>query len=122
MLSTKKHNTASAFLYISKKRRKRHQKLLDLLLRHIRMYRFQLHIPLLRIVIRRIPVIRNMQLMPCCVRLHVILLGQPVDEHDGLLLVRHRDLFYFRCHSSITYANPGPRQTPRRHPRQVCQP
>ena len=100
----------------SKKRRKRHQELLDLFLRHIRMYRFQLHIPLRRIVIRRIPVIRNMQLMSRRVRLHIILLGQPVDQHDGLLLVRHRNLFYFRCHilhlcKSRTPADPGPVDT-----------
>jgi hypothetical protein len=92
-----------------KKRRKTHQKLLDLLLRHRLMNRLKLHRIFRRIIVSRKMLIGDVQLMPPCISLHGILLRKPIDHGHRLLLVGNRNAFYFFCHV-MNAANPGPKK------------
>jgi len=89
-----------------KKWRKPHQKLLYLLLRHRRMYRLQLDHPFLRIVIGRIALIGDMQLMPLGIRMHIVLPAKVIDDKRSLFLILHRDRFYRFRHSTFDNAIP----------------
>lgn len=89
-----------------------HQKLLNLLFRHPRVYRLQLYHPLLRVIIGRIPLISDMQLVPHRIRKHIVLLTKAVDDRHRLPLIPDRDPFYFRSHNLQILQIPGPQNLP----------
>ena len=67
---------------------------------------------LFRIIIRRVKIIGHMELMTLGILLHPIMLAQPIDQLERLLLPRNGYLFKLLYHNRIRYAIPGPRISP----------